>query len=836
MDAARIRRHLERRIRRLVLVAKLSLFWERLWPALWPALALVCVFTIFALFGLIGLLPVTLHWVLLFALAGGGLFLLWHGLKDVRWPRHDEALRRIEEDSRLPHQPLSVLEDMPAAGTGSATLWKAHQERVQTLATRLRTGWPSPGLAAGDPWALRAALGLILIIALFGTPEGRWQRVREALLPGLADVKPMRIEAWLTPPAYTGVAPVYLSGIDPDSHIRVPVRSVLSVRVDGSRAMPNLNAIGPGRADVTPPGEFRLQGEANYALDYAVTGTSEIRLVTGGRVVAQWNVAAIPDKPPVIAFTKPLSRTASGALRFAYTVTDDYGVADARAEIALAETPGQPGGPNLKEIAAAAEAGSEAMRGLLHQPVARVEPPAAPLDMPGSGLKTFTGTTVRDLAAHPWAGLPVTITLVARDAAGQEGRSQTVRLLLPERPFNKPLAQAVIEQRRRLVLEPTARFSVSRALNDVTKDAGSPQDPELYIQDTTAYLALRAGVWRLVFANRDEDLDGIYDLLWSAALHIEDGDLSLAEQALKEAQDRLKQAIERGAPPAEIKELMAGLRAALQRYFEAAKASGKSPQTNGQTASPGTQTITEAELQQMMQAIADALASGDEGQARQLMAQLRNILENLQPPAPGQLSPAQSAMQNALGRTGDLIKGQQQLMDRTFQGGPPADASGKTAADALSRQMNALGQTQKALRQELQDIAREMGEKGAPAPEGFGQAGQAMESAEKEIADGRTDRAVSQQGKALDGLKQAAQSLASELARSGAGGAGQAGGDPMGRPLSGQGADGTGDVAVPDHIDAQKARQILEELRRRAAEVGRPKIELDYIDRLLNQF
>lgn len=836
MDASRRRRHLEQRIRRLVLVAKLALFWERLWPALWPALALVCIFTIFALFGLIGLLPGSLHWILLFALAGGGLFLLWRGLKDVRWPRRDEALRRIEEDSRLPHQPLSALEDIPASGTGSATLWKAHQERVRRLAARLHTGWPSPGLAAGDPWALRAALGLIFIIALFGTPEGRLQRVREALLPGLADVKPMRIEAWLTPPAYTGLAPVYLSAIQPGSRIRIPVRSVLSVRVDGSRAMPNLNAVAPDRTNVAPPGEFRLLGEANYALDYPVTGTAEIRLVTGGRVVARWNVDAIPDKPPVIAFTKPLARTASGALRFAYTVSDDYGVADAHAEITLGEAPDKPTPPSLKEIAAAVGAGNEAMRGLLHQPVARVEPPLATLDLPEPGLKTFTGTTVRDLASHPWAGLPVTITLVARDAAGQEGRSQTIRLLLPERPFNKPLAQAVIEQRRRLVLEPNARFSVSRALNDVTKDAGATQDPELYIQDSTAYLALRAAVWRLAFANRDEDLDGLYDLLWSTALHIEDGDLSLAEQALKEAQDRLKQAIEKGAPPAEIKELMAGLRAALQRYFEAAKASGKSPQANGQPASSDTRTITEAELQQMMQALADALASGDAAQARQLMAQLRNILENLQSPAPGQPTPAQSAMQNALGRTGQLIKGQQELMDRTFQGGTSSGADGKAAGDAFSRQMNALGQTQKALQQELQDIGREMGEKGAPAPEGFGQARQAMENAEKEIASGRTDRAVNQQGKALDSLKQAAQSLASALARSGAGGAGQAGNDPLGRPLSNQGADGSGDVAVPDHINAQKARQILEELRRRAAEVGRPKIELDYIDRLLNQF
>jgi hypothetical protein len=44
------------------------------------------------------------------------------------------------------------------------------------------------------------------------------------------------------------------------------------------------------------------------------------------------------------------------------------------------------------------------------------------------------------------------------------------------------------------------------------------------------------------------------------------------------------------------------------------------------------------------------------------------------------------------------------------------------------------------------------------------------------------------------------------------------------------------DVAVPDKIDMQRAREIIEELRRRAGELGRPKLELDYLDRLLERF
>ena len=40
-------------------------------------------------------------------------------------------------------------------------------------------------------------------------------------------------------------------------------------------------------------------------------------------------------------------------------------------------------------------------------------------------------------------------------------------------------------------------------------------------------------------------------------------------------------------------------------------------------------------------------------------------------------------------------------------------------------------------------------------------------------------------------------------------------------------------MKVPGEIDVQRARRILEELRRRFGENFRPQLELDYIERLL---
>jgi hypothetical protein len=45
-----------------------------------------------------------------------------------------------------------------------------------------------------------------------------------------------------------------------------------------------------------------------------------------------------------------------------------------------------------------------------------------------------------------------------------------------------------------------------------------------------------------------------------------------------------------------------------------------------------------------------------------------------------------------------------------------------------------------------------------------------------------------------------------------------------------------GSVRVPGEIDVQRARRILDELRRRFGETYRPQGELDYLERLLKDY
>jgi hypothetical protein len=60
--------------------------------------------------------------------------------------------------------------------------------------------------------------------------------------------------------------------------------------------------------------------------------------------------------------------------------------------------------------------------------------------------------------------------------------------------------------------------------------------------------------------------------------------------------------------------------------------------------------------------------------------------------------------------------------------------------------------------------------------------------------------------------------------------------DPLGRPLRGRDYGDDTTVKVPGEIDVQRARRILEELRRRFGEAFRPQLELDYIERLLKDY
>src|SRR5262249_41173965 len=130
-------------------------------------------------------------------------------------------------------------------------------------------------------------------------------------------------------------------------------------------------------------------------------------------------------------------------------------------------------------------------------------PPEMPLALPQARTRSGVGQTTKDLTEHPWAGVDVAMTLIARDEAGNEDRSNVHECRLPQRIFVKPLARALIEQRRDLALDAGMKDHVLRALDALTIA------PEKFTPEAGIYLGLRSIYWQLTNAKSD---DGMRDV------------------------------------------------------------------------------------------------------------------------------------------------------------------------------------------------------------------------------------------------------------------------------------------------------------------------------------
>lgn len=821
----------DRVLARRVFLSRAALVWERLWPALWPPLCVVGFFLAAVLFDLSSFVPSNVH---LLALAGFVLALAAaaiYGLQPLVWPDALMARRRIEVKSGLAHRPLAALADQPSAALDDAAagLWEAHRRRMEAAARRLRVGWPVAGLARRDPWGLRAVLAILLLIGAIDAGADWRDRIIRALSPGWeggSAVAAAGFDIWITPPDYTGLPPQFLRADMADT-VRVPTGSTLLAQIHGGSGQPRL-LIDSAASD------FKAVDKANFTAQATLTKGQSLSVTQGGATLGRWPIEIVPDNPPTVSFAQPPGATPRATLRLEYRATDDYGVEGVKLVVRRDDKrPGEkPGGkPNDKlEIA---------------------------LPLPGLHLKDAHATSYQDLSPHPWAGLPVEISVVATDALGQTGESPPVRMTLPERTFNNPVAREIIEQRKELVKDPKSGGIVAEVLEDLDKQ------PALFHDDAIAYLAIAVAAQRLRQGDADAAASAVVPLLWDTALRIEDGGMSLAENDLRKLQQQLQDALANNAPDAEIDRLMRELSQALDRYMQSLAQNMQNNPAEDTPPPAGSKVITDRDLQRMLERARQLAQSGDKEQARQLLSQLQDMLENLRTARPGQAGQRGAGeAQQMMRDLQNLMQRQQQLLDRSFRAqrrpGPGQEQGDQTGQSAQpgdgqdSSRMGDLGdaaQQQEALRHALGDMMRHMSDGLGDIPDPLGRAERAMHDAVGALQRGAPGDAVSPQSEALDQLQQGARDFAKQLQQQLSKGMGTGGfeatgrmppdsgdRDPFGRPLSADGTYDQGDVAIPDDTVLQKSRQILDELRRRAGERSRPAIELDYIDRLLRQF
>jgi uncharacterized protein (TIGR02302 family) len=838
--------------------ARWTIFWERLWPALTSLATAIGLFLALSWLGLWLWLPPLGRAAAVIACAAIAVVAAFPFVL-VRMPGARDALSRLDRGSGLPHRPATAITDDLAVTPKdpySLALWNAHVERALNAARALKSGWPSPRVARHDPYALRALVLIACVATFFAAGGERWKRITAAFdWHGVVLPANFRVDAWVIPPAYTGKPPLILPGIHPgetaalstNGIVAVPVNSTLVVRSTGKVSL-DVSGIG----GVTPAKDAVKAPAGTDEHRFAITATGSATLRGAGDDLT-WAFNVIPDKPPTIELTKDPEPQRRGSLLLSYRLEDDYGVTEAQATFARKND---------------ADADSEGPHPLFG-------PPDFALILPQARTRAGVAQTIKDLTDHPWAGAEVEMTLVARDEGGNVGKSEPFAFRLPERVFTKPLARALVEQRRNLALDANARPLVLTALDALALA------PEKFTPEAGTFLGLRGVYWSLVRAKTDDDLRDVAARLWSMAVQLEDGDISDAQASLRNAEEALRQALERGASDEELKALMDQLRAAMDRFMQAMAEQLKNSQQLARPLGPNQRLLSQRDLQSMLDRLENLAKNGARDAAKQLLQQLQQMMDNLQMASPDGNGDDGDDMMSALDELGDMIRQQQDLRDRTFRQGQDQRQQGQQRGQqsrpgqqgqqqgpqqGQQQGMGELRQGQQALRDRLNQLLEELknrgfgqdqqgqqgqGQQGQNDLDQLGRAGEAMGQAEGSLGEGNPDSAVDSQGRALDAMRKGAQSLAQsmqeQMGQQGQMGPGRAGRfgpsraqqetetDPLGRQ---RGYDNDSSVRVPgpNEIDVERARHIIEELRKRFGDMGRPQEELDYIERLLKDY
>ena len=560
--------------RRRLLAARLFVWAERVWPAVWPAVGVAGLFLATSLLGLWYGLTTVPHAVLLALFAAGLAAALWRARQALRFSDRASGLARLERDSGVTHRPLRGLDDtLPASVQDPLTqrLWALHRERLVASLSRLRLSPPRSVLPARDPWALRAAVLLLLVVGLVDARGEYGSRLASAFAfvgQGSAAVPTARLDLWVTPPGYTH-------------------RAAALGRADARAGGAHRAGRQRGAGAAPPRGGGRRRRRA------AQPGRGRGRLRRPRLRQRRGQAAARRQRPP----RRPRrARPRAGGLE-----RDGGARRAARGRLrrpAAADHPRRPQGR---------------LRGHRRLRRGRGRPPARPRRARGRGR-----------AARPrQAGQPAAqarLQQLHRPDGEPAGRARGGPQARGRRRRSGSKGRA---SRCGSCCRPASSTTRSRAPSS-SSGASSSRDPAtapdvagrlaaLAETDTaqklptSVPLSLRVAASRLSFSQSPQARRAVIDLLWELALFIEDGALSVAERKLHDVQERLQKALLEGAKDAELEKMMQELQQALDEYLDQltrqAQEQAQQPpesaeqqQQNRQDA----QTVDRQDLQQML--------------------------------------------------------------------------------------------------------------------------------------------------------------------------------------------------------------------------------------------
>ncbi len=851
-------------LRRQIGLTYLGLWAERLCLAFWPLWSAAVTFLAFIFMGLHEVLPLEVTWSVVVLTGILALFGLWYAARRFAKPTRLQALERI--DAALPGRPIRAVRDKQAIGRSDAAseaIWQEYQRRMHERIKAARSIPPRVRLARFDPFGLRhVALLLFAVSMLFGS-VWRLGTVSEISAPmaGSAQAAGPSWEGWIEPPRYTGLPAIYLNKREA-GELSVPVGSEVTLRLYGDVGDVTVNETVSTRLGDIPSAaseeqSFRVQQDGRLGL----TGTHP----------REWEISAIKDLPPMVEPTGPAEVAVGGVFTMPFEAMDDYSVAAGRVLIEL----------DLPRV--------DRRYGLALEPE-DTAPIEVPLPLPVTGSRDdFEETFQEDFSDHPWANLPVTITFFARDEAEQEGEGGPYEITLAARKFFNPVAAAVVELRRDLLWNRDNAPRIAQLMRAIS------HRPEGLFKREADYLKFRVILRRLETALADDGVSDtaqqeLAEAMWELALALEDGNLADALERMRAAQEKLSEAMRNGASEEEIAELMQELREATDDYMnQLAQQQQQEGEENENAQQQGeSMQLSQQDLQDMMDRIQELMEQGRMAEAEQALREFQQMMENMRV-TQNQSGTGENPGQQAMEGLAETLRGQQGLSDEAFrdlqeqfnpdarsgqsgenegrnggegrgeehegqgegEGNAESGRDGRGEEDGEGQQgggERSLAERQQELRRGLSEQERQLpqlgGEPGEAMREALEGAGRAMEEAEEALRENDLAEAIDRQAEAMDNLREGMDNLGESLAQSGEGQEGQDGrnaqasgrdgSDPLGRSRGGSSA--TGETLLQNEDVYRRARELLDEIRRRSGDSDRSEKERSYLRRLLDRF
>ena len=856
-------------------LTRVGLFAERLARAFWPLWSLLIAVLAVMMLGLHDLATVETVWIGAVLAVLASLWFLVRGVMKFRWPSREEAFQRL--DSSLVGRPLTALRDAQVMGgedAASVAIWRAHQSRMATRAADAKAVEPDLRVASFDPFGMRyVALTALCIALLFGSFWRVGSVAGMAPGGGAAMAAGPSWEGWVEPPSYTGLPVLYLNDIDAGP-LKVAQGSRVTLRLYGDEGALTVAEGVSGRVGelpdpATPSQDFPVMQDGTLAIE--------------GPNGRSWTVAVVPDAAPEIALAGGAEASAEGQMSLPFRASDDYGVEGGEAIITL----------DLDRIdrrygLAIDPEPREPIVLPLPVPISgsRAEFEEALIDdfskHPWANMPVRIDLVATDAAGQEGVAEGQEITLAALRFFDPVAAS--VIELRRDLLWNLDNGRHVAQLLKAISWEPEGLFRSETAylrLRTIMRRLDTMTTLATFTPEVRDEIA--EALWELAITLEDGDLGDAMERMRAAQDKLSeamkngasDQEIARLMQELRDAtQDYLRQ---------------------LSR--QAQKDAEQNGEQQQQAQNQNGMQMNQDDLQRMMDRIQELMEQGRMAEAQQALEELQQMMENMRV-TQGQSGQGQSPGDQAMEGLSETLRNQQGLSDQAFrdlqeqynpganqgqsqgnegrnggmgrgqshegqgqgqgqngeqqgqgndQPGGQAQGGGQNGEDFAQGD---LAQRQEQLRRELErqrgalpDIG---GEAGKQAGDALDRAEDAMRGAEDSLRNDDLAGAIDRQAEAMDALREGMRNLGEALAqeqREMRGGQGEAQGnvggqrnDPLGRNAGTNGQLGNDQNMLQGEDVYRRARDLLDEIRRRSGQGERPEVELDYLKRLLERF